>query len=68
MYICIIASVLVVLFMNRKRFLSFGESLRGEYVSPSCEVRSLSGFQVVCVSARTVTVDDFVIEENEFDW
>ena len=42
--------------------------MKTEYLSPACEVRSVSGFQVVCVSTRTVTVDDFVIEENEFDW
>ena len=68
MYICTIASVLVVLFMNRKRFLSMDKIRRVEYVSPSCVVRSVSGFQFVCESTRTVTIDDFVINENEFDW
>ena len=39
-----------------------------KYLSPSCELRSVSGFQLVCASSRTVTIDDFVINDNEIDW
>ena len=53
--------------MNRKRFLSFVKSRRGEYVGPCCELRLLAGNEWVCTS-RLVTVDDYVVNENEMDW
>jgi hypothetical protein len=39
-----------------------------KYLSPSCELRSMNEGQLLCVSDRSVTVDDYIVNENELDW
>lgn len=53
--------------MNGKRFLSFGLIHRTDYISPFCKLLPLDGNEFVCVSDY-VTVDDYIINENEMDW
>ena len=42
--------------------------MKKKYFSPTCELRSVNGRQLLCASERMVTIDDFVINENENDW
>lgn len=39
-----------------------------KYLSPSCELRSMNGGQLLCVSDRSVTVDGYELGETEIDW
>ena len=42
--------------------------MKMKYLSPTCELRSVNGKQLLCASSRSVTVDDYELSETEIDW
>jgi len=42
--------------------------MKMKYLSPTCELRSVNGKQLLCASSRSVTVDGYELGGNEIDW